>query len=52
MRGRHDIGDPIVTQITPASAFYRAEEYRQRYQEKHGHASCAVTIGGQVRAGS
>ena len=35
---------PIVTQITPASAFYRAEEYHQRYLEKHGHPSCAVTV--------
>ena len=32
--GRH--GRRIVTEITAAAAFYRAEEYHQRYFEKHG----------------
>jgi peptide-methionine (S)-S-oxide reductase len=31
---------PIVTQVVPAVPFYRAEEYHQRYLEKHGRASC------------
>ena len=35
----------IVTEITPASAFHRAEEYHQRYFEKSGRAACAVTVG-------
>ncbi len=28
--------DPIATEITAAGPFYRAEEYHQRYFEKHG----------------
>jgi peptide-methionine (S)-S-oxide reductase len=35
---------PIVTEITPASEFYRAEDYHQRYLEKRGRATCAVGV--------
>lgn len=31
---------PIVTEVTPAKPFYRAEEYHQRYLEKTGRAAC------------
>jgi peptide-methionine (S)-S-oxide reductase len=32
----------IVTQIEPASKFWRAEDYHQRYLQKRGQAHCAI----------
>jgi peptide-methionine (S)-S-oxide reductase len=31
---------PIATEIEPAGPFWAAEDYHQRYLEKHGGASC------------
>ena len=33
---------PVATEITPASTFWKAEEYHQRYLEKRGQATCKV----------
>ena len=33
---------PVATEITPASTFWEAEDYHQRYLEKRGQASCKI----------
>ena len=33
---------PVATEITPASTFWPAEDYHQRYLEKRGQATCKV----------
>lgn len=35
-------GRPIVTEVTPATTFWPAEEYHQRYTEKTGFGGCHV----------
>lgn len=35
-------GKDIVTEITPASAFYEAEDYHQKYLAKRGLSSCHI----------
>ena len=33
---------PIATEITPAGAFWRGEDYHQQYLEKRGLATCRI----------
>jgi len=35
---------PIVTEISPASPFYKAEEYHQKYLKKNPHGYCSIQL--------
>ena len=38
----HRFPRPIVTEIVPAATFWRAEEYHQKYFQKHGGGACHI----------
>ncbi len=43
-KAQADFDRPIMTKITAADTFWPAEDYHQRYLEKRGLASCAITV--------
>jgi peptide-methionine (S)-S-oxide reductase len=43
-KAQADFGKPIMTEITAAETFWPAEDYHQRYLEKRGLASCAISL--------
>jgi peptide-methionine (S)-S-oxide reductase len=38
----HKYAKPIATQVVPATTFWRAEDYHQKYLEKRGAVSCHI----------
>lgn len=43
-RAQRGFSKPIATRIESASPFYRAEEYHQRYVERHGRACSYASL--------
>src|SRR6266498_27146 len=41
-QGPDGLSRPIATEITQATTFWPAEEYHQRYFEKHGFVGCHI----------
>jgi peptide-methionine (S)-S-oxide reductase len=44
--------DKITTQIAPAGPFWKAEDYHQQWDEKHGYESCPLPRHARIRSGS
>jgi len=44
--------DKITTEIAPAGPFWKAEDYHQQWDEKHGYESCPLPRHARVRSGS
>jgi peptide-methionine (S)-S-oxide reductase len=40
LQAKGSLRRPIVTQVTAATTFWRAEQYHQKYVQKHGGGSC------------
>lgn len=43
-REEKNLGKKVVTAISPAAAFWKAEEYHQQYDEKSGTHSCPLVL--------
>ena len=46
------LGKPIATEISDAPTFWPAEDYHQRYFEKHGQVACKLQAPAPVTARS
>ncbi len=45
----HEYRDPIVTEVVPFTAFYKAEDYHQQYYKLHGeNPYCSLVIAPKV----